>query len=79
MTGLAWTRFFEPGSEILLARDTDEPMASTGRSPEELARIGQAARERTLGGTHRRRPRPSKWKAFSKSRSRTQPTAAEVI
>ena len=40
--------FFAPGSEILLARNTDEPMAALARSREELARIGQAARERTL-------------------------------
>jgi spore maturation protein CgeB len=41
-------RFFEPGSEILLARNTDEAMAALEHSPEELARIAAAGRERTL-------------------------------
>jgi spore maturation protein CgeB len=41
-------RFFEPGREILIARDTDEAMDALGRSPEDLARVARAARERTL-------------------------------
>lgn len=41
-------QFFRPGSEILIARDTEEAMDALGRSPEELARISRAARERTL-------------------------------
>ena len=40
--------FFEPGSEILLARNTEEAMDALARGPEELARIARAARERTL-------------------------------
>jgi len=40
--------FFEPETEILLARDTEEAMAALDRSPEELRRIGSAARERVL-------------------------------
>jgi spore maturation protein CgeB len=41
-------RFFEPGSEILLARTGDDVVAALDRSPEELGRIARAARERTL-------------------------------
>jgi spore maturation protein CgeB len=41
-------RFFEPGSEILLARTGDDVVAALNRSPEELARIARSARERTL-------------------------------
>jgi spore maturation protein CgeB len=40
--------FFEPGSEILLARTTDDVLAALDRPPEELARIARAARERVL-------------------------------
>jgi spore maturation protein CgeB len=40
--------FFRPGEEILVARNTAEAIAAISRSPEELARIGQAARERVL-------------------------------
>jgi spore maturation protein CgeB len=40
--------FFEPGSEILIARDTEEAMAAILRGPEELACIARAARDRTL-------------------------------
>jgi spore maturation protein CgeB len=41
-------QFFRPGSEILLARNTDDAIAALERSPEELSRIARAARERTL-------------------------------
>ncbi len=41
-------QFFEPGSQILIARDTDEAMDALARSPAELARIAAAARERIL-------------------------------
>ncbi|MBW3625660.1 MAG: glycosyltransferase [Armatimonadetes bacterium] len=40
--------FYTPGSEILLARKTDDAMQALERSREELARIAHAARERTL-------------------------------
>jgi spore maturation protein CgeB len=40
--------FFEPGREILLGRDTADAMDALDRSPEELARMARAARERTL-------------------------------
>lgn len=40
--------FFEPGKEILLARTTEEAMSWLSRPREELARIGAAARRRTL-------------------------------
>jgi spore maturation protein CgeB len=40
--------FFVPGEEILVARTTDEAVEAISRSPEELARIGRAARERAL-------------------------------
>ncbi len=40
--------FFEPGREILLARDTGDALAALDRAPEELIRIGRAARERVL-------------------------------
>lgn len=48
--------FFRPGEEILVARTTEDALAALSRSPEALARIGQAARERTLTehtATHR--------------------------
>jgi spore maturation protein CgeB len=40
--------FFTPGVEILIAKTTEDVIAALQRSPEELARIGRAARERTL-------------------------------
>ena len=40
--------FFEPGREILIARDTNEAIDAMKLSAAELARIGQAARERVL-------------------------------
>jgi spore maturation protein CgeB len=40
--------FFRPGEEILVARGADDVVAAVSRSPEDLARIGHAARERTL-------------------------------
>jgi len=41
-------QFFQPGSEILLARNADDAVAALSRSPEELTRIGRTARDRTL-------------------------------
>lgn len=41
--------FFEPGREILIARDTADVLAALDRSDTELARVGEAARERLLG------------------------------
>jgi spore maturation protein CgeB len=41
-------KFFEPGLEILIANSTDDALAALDRSPEDLARIGQAARQRAL-------------------------------
>ncbi len=40
--------FFEPGREILLARDTDDVLAALDLSDTELDRIARVARERTL-------------------------------
>jgi spore maturation protein CgeB len=40
--------FFEPGREILVANGTEDAIAALERSPEELAKIGRRARERTL-------------------------------
>jgi spore maturation protein CgeB len=40
--------FFEPDREILIANTTDEALAAIERPTDELARIGAAARERTL-------------------------------
>lgn len=40
--------FFEPGREILLAATREEAMAAISLPREEVARIGRAARERTL-------------------------------
>jgi spore maturation protein CgeB len=40
--------FYEEGAEILIAHSTDEAMEALGRDPEELMRIGHAARERTM-------------------------------
>ncbi len=44
--GLA--EFFRPGEEILVARTTEEAVEALSRPPAELARIGEAARRRTL-------------------------------
>jgi spore maturation protein CgeB len=41
-------RFFEPGREVLVVRDTDEAVAALSLSDGELARLARAARERTL-------------------------------
>lgn len=40
--------FFEPGAEILIARDTDDVLAAIAMSDEDRRRIGRAARERAL-------------------------------
>jgi spore maturation protein CgeB len=40
--------FFQPGEEILVARNAEEAEDAISRSPSELARIGRAARERAL-------------------------------
>lgn len=40
--------FFEPGDEILIARDTEDTLAALDRSDAELAAIGARARERVL-------------------------------
>jgi len=40
--------FYEPGTEILLAETTEDAVNAVNRSPEELAAIARAARERTL-------------------------------
>lgn len=41
-------RFFQPGSEILTARQTADVLEAMQRPPEELRRIANAGRERTL-------------------------------
>ena len=40
--------FFEPGSEILMARSTEDAVAALEMSDSELRRIASAARDRTL-------------------------------
>ncbi len=40
--------FFQPNSEILIAQTTEQSIAALQRTPEELSRIGQAARRRAL-------------------------------
>jgi len=40
--------FFEPGSEILIARTTEDAVAALDRSDAELSRIARAGRERAL-------------------------------
>lgn len=40
--------FFQPGEEILLARDTEDAMTALSQSPTALRRIGHRARERVL-------------------------------
>jgi spore maturation protein CgeB len=40
--------FFEPGSEVLIARDTEDAVAALDFPAEEVARIGAAARARVL-------------------------------
>jgi spore maturation protein CgeB len=44
--GLA--EFFEPGKEIVIARTTEEAIEAIAMPPEELAKIGAAARARVL-------------------------------
>ncbi|PWU07210.1 MAG: glycosyltransferase [Terriglobia bacterium] len=41
-------QFFEPGTEILIARNTEDVLDALGRGSRELARIAGAARERAL-------------------------------
>jgi spore maturation protein CgeB len=41
-------QFFEPGTEILVARTTEDALGALATSRERLARIAQAARERAL-------------------------------
>ncbi|MEA3145529.1 MAG: hypothetical protein QOI53_958, partial [Verrucomicrobiota bacterium] len=41
-------RFFQPGSEILVAKDSRDVVAALERPDEELKTIGRAARERAL-------------------------------
>ena len=40
--------FYHPGPEILVGRTAEDTLLLLDRSPEDLARIGRAARERTL-------------------------------
>lgn len=40
--------FFAPGEEILVARTSDDAVDALSRTPDELRRIGRAARERAL-------------------------------
>jgi spore maturation protein CgeB len=40
--------FFAPDAEILIARDAEDTLAALDRSPAEIARIAEAARERAL-------------------------------
>ena len=42
------SEFFEPGKEILIASSSSDVVNAITRSPEELRRIGRAARERVL-------------------------------
>jgi spore maturation protein CgeB len=41
-------QFFTPGSEIIVARSSDEAAAAITRAPEELAAVGERARERAF-------------------------------
>jgi spore maturation protein CgeB len=41
-------QFFTPGTEILVARTTEDVLSALAMSREELAKIGQAARDRAL-------------------------------
>jgi spore maturation protein CgeB len=48
--------FFEPGREIIVAETSEQAISAISAAPEELARIGRAARERALADhTSRRR------------------------
>jgi spore maturation protein CgeB len=49
--------FFRPGTEILTATSTEEAWRPSTSPDAELARIGRAARERTLERAHLRPPR----------------------
>jgi spore maturation protein CgeB len=42
-------QFFEPGRELLVARFSSDVVQALSRSPEQLRRVGKAARERALG------------------------------
>jgi spore maturation protein CgeB len=70
--------FFEPGSEILLARDTQDAMAALDRSPQELKRIGGAARERVLS-EHTSEIRARQLEAILQSAWRSQAEAMEAV
>jgi spore maturation protein CgeB len=41
--------FFDPGTEVLVAANTDEAACALDQSPADLARIGRRARQRVLG------------------------------
>ena len=42
-------QFFEPGRELLVAKFSSDVVQALSRSPEQLRRVGKAARERALG------------------------------
>ncbi|HLH12456.1 MAG TPA: glycosyltransferase [Methylovirgula sp.] len=67
--------FFEPGSEILLARDCEDVLAALDRSPEELARIAARARARVLA-QHTSDHRAAELEALLAATARREPAEA---
>lgn len=68
--------FYRPGIEILLARDTEDMLAAMDLSDDELRRIGEAGRERTLTShtsMHRARELVRLLEAASLARLRIDP------
>jgi spore maturation protein CgeB len=70
--------FFEPGREILLARTTEDAIAALDRSPEELQRIGRAARERVLA-EHTSEIRARQLESILQSAWRSPAEAVEAV
>jgi spore maturation protein CgeB len=71
-------RFFEPETEILLAQTTEEAMAALDRSPEDLARIGRAARVRVMAA-HTSDIRAAQLESILESAWQTPAETAEAI
>ncbi len=76
-------QFFRVGSEVLVARSTDEAVAALGLAPDELSRVAAAARERTLG-EHTADKRAAELEALleracQKDSFRGSPTVGETV
>jgi spore maturation protein CgeB len=69
--------FFTPGSEILVARTTDDAVAALDLSDAELQRIAQASRERVLS-EHTSDHRAAEFEALIGSSAETSRMMEEV-